>query len=256
MQPVQVLYLHGMGEPLLNSEICEIIAYAKASGIFNSIVLITNGVLLSSNLLGTLSKAGLDEIRVSYDIFTPEKYLQLKGKDYSILVRSNIEECLDILRTGNDSIKFTIECKRWLDENNDLSNETDYILEYFHDLVAAVTNARFRIAHEFDWNGQAGCTESHFRRTTPCEQPFYMLAVHWNGHVSPCCIDTKQAIAVGNIFEVAHLNDIISGWKLRAVRVKLLTQDYTELELCRTCNVRSAVDDLLLKRSNEILGIL
>jgi len=256
LRQVQVLYLHGMGEPLLNPEIGEIVAYAKAAGIFRSIVLITNGVLLSSNLLALLSAAGLDEIRISYDIFTPEKYFKLKGKDFSTTVRNNIEECLAYLRDANDPVRFTIECKSWMEGNGELAAETDAILQHFFTSVAAVPTARFRLAQEFDWNGQAGHTENHFRRDTPCEQPFYMLLVHCNGQASPCCIDTHQAIALGNVHEISHLGDIVSGPRLRVMRTKLLQQDYTDLELCRTCNVRSAVDPLLQERSGELLGLL
>lgn len=256
LTPIQVLYLHGMGEPLLHPHIDKVIAYARGSKIFRNIVLITNGVLLTPAVLNKLIQAGLDEIRVSYDVFTPESYTELKGKDHSHAVRKNIEECLEFLKKSNCSTVFTIECKRWLDENCHLSHETDQIIDHFKDLIVAVPNARFRIADEFDWNSQAGHTENSFRRTTPCEQPFYLLLIHQDGVISPCCLDSNQEISVGNIFEANTLREVLIGESLYNVRKKLLTLDFSDRDLCGACSMWSAVDNLLLQRNAEVLRIL
>ena len=89
---LKVMYFSGHGEPLLNWELPAMIKYAKQADIAERIVVITNGVLLTTDLARRLDEAELDEIRVSYDIFTSEIYELDKGADFSETVRGNLEK--------------------------------------------------------------------------------------------------------------------------------------------------------------------
>lgn len=71
--------LHGLGEPLLNKDLPQMISYLKARGtyvLFNS-----NGILLNAKRGQALIDAGLDEYRLSMDGSTPEMYAQVRGVD-------------------------------------------------------------------------------------------------------------------------------------------------------------------------------
>jgi len=72
------MVLHGIGEPLLNTELSEIISYLKAAGkyvLFNS-----NATLLNARWRQALIDSQLDEYRVSLDATTPESYAAVRGK--------------------------------------------------------------------------------------------------------------------------------------------------------------------------------
>jgi MoaA/NifB/PqqE/SkfB family radical SAM enzyme len=71
--------LHGIGEPLLNRELPEMIAYLKRRGVevlFNS-----NGTLLTPAWQGALARSGLDQFRCSVDGARPETYAAIRGAD-------------------------------------------------------------------------------------------------------------------------------------------------------------------------------
>ena len=71
--------LHGIGEPLLNRELPEMIAYLKQRGVevlFNS-----NGTLLTPAWQEALARSGLDQFRCSIDGARPETYAAIRGAD-------------------------------------------------------------------------------------------------------------------------------------------------------------------------------
>lgn len=71
--------LHGIGEPLLNKELPQIIAYLKRREIevlFNS-----NGTLLTPAWQEALVRSGLDEYRCSIDGAEPATYARIRGAD-------------------------------------------------------------------------------------------------------------------------------------------------------------------------------
>jgi MoaA/NifB/PqqE/SkfB family radical SAM enzyme len=76
---MQRAVLHGIGEPLLNRDLPQIIAYLKARGVetlFNS-----NGTLLTPAWQEALARSGLDEYRCSIDGATPATYARIRGAD-------------------------------------------------------------------------------------------------------------------------------------------------------------------------------
>jgi len=71
--------LHGIGEPLLNRELPQMIAYLKGRGVetlFNS-----NGALLTPAWQEALARSGLDEFRCSIDGARPETYARIRRAD-------------------------------------------------------------------------------------------------------------------------------------------------------------------------------
>jgi radical SAM protein with 4Fe4S-binding SPASM domain len=83
------MVLHGIGEPLLNKELPQIISHLKAAGkyvLFNS-----NATLLNARWRQALIDSQLDEYRVSLDATTPESYAQVRGKPMFPLILNNLE---------------------------------------------------------------------------------------------------------------------------------------------------------------------
>lgn len=74
---MQRTVLHGIGEPLLNRDLPQIISYLKQRDIevlFNS-----NGTLLTPAWQEALVRSGLDEFRCSIDGAEPETYARIRG---------------------------------------------------------------------------------------------------------------------------------------------------------------------------------
>ncbi|HXV44329.1 MAG TPA: radical SAM protein [Anaerolineae bacterium] len=69
--------LHGIGEPLLNKELPQIIKYLKGRGV--QVIINSNGTLLTPAWQEALVESGLDEYRCSIDGATPETYARIRG---------------------------------------------------------------------------------------------------------------------------------------------------------------------------------
>ena len=73
------VYLHGIGEPLLNTELPAIIRHLKSRrvyALFNS-----NGILLDNQRQQELLNSGLDELRISLDAASPTGYKTIRGSN-------------------------------------------------------------------------------------------------------------------------------------------------------------------------------
>jgi MoaA/NifB/PqqE/SkfB family radical SAM enzyme len=74
--PPPLVFLGGLGEPLMHPQLPDMIARAKALG--SRVELITNGTLLTERLSHQLVAAGLDMLWVSLDGASPESYADVR----------------------------------------------------------------------------------------------------------------------------------------------------------------------------------
>jgi MoaA/NifB/PqqE/SkfB family radical SAM enzyme len=90
--------LHGIGEPLLNTELADIIRYLKGKDVY--VFFNSNGLLLNQKWADELLESGLDELRVSLDAATASTYARVRGsKDFARVVRNM--EVLTQVRNAN-----------------------------------------------------------------------------------------------------------------------------------------------------------
>jgi MoaA/NifB/PqqE/SkfB family radical SAM enzyme len=74
---MQRALLHGIGEPLLNRDLPQIIGYLKGRGV--EVIINSNGTLLSPAWQESLVHSGLDEYRCSIDGAKDETYARIRG---------------------------------------------------------------------------------------------------------------------------------------------------------------------------------
>ncbi len=94
--------LHGIGEPLLNRELVDIITYLKNRKVhvfFNS-----NALLLNTHWADRLVSSGLDEFRVSLDGASEAAYSKVRGSSNFVTVVKNIEALAQLRRARDRSI--------------------------------------------------------------------------------------------------------------------------------------------------------
>ncbi len=87
------LVLQGIGEPLLNKRLPEMIRFGKAQGAW--VLFNTNGVLLDRTWQDTLIDCGLDELRISLDAATPETYRAIRGAPVFERVVAHVEQFVE-----------------------------------------------------------------------------------------------------------------------------------------------------------------
>jgi MoaA/NifB/PqqE/SkfB family radical SAM enzyme len=216
--------LHGIGEPLLNPQIFDIVAYLKtrvASVLFNS-----DAISLTSTRARRLVASGLDEYRVSMDAATAATYLQLRGVDrfervtvnvarlvalqhelgqttprvslWFTATHANIEELPAFVQLAVDLGVGEVYVQRLVFNGLGLATETNAL----HGRLRARELARLTEAEALATrHGVAmrasGLTsplaslrgsEDDARPWSGCQRPWTLAYVTANGNVLPCCI--------------------------------------------------------------------
>ncbi|MBW2202403.1 MAG: SPASM domain-containing protein [Deltaproteobacteria bacterium] len=219
--------LHGIGEPLLNEELPDMIKYLKnrkAYVFFNS-----NGVLLDERRQHQLIDTGLDELRISLDAASPAGYKAMRSSDkfdrivgnvqtFSDRIRSlqvsrpklslwylgtreNISELPDFVRLAGSLGVTEVHLQRLVyfqdDEGYGLARPEKTLM----DSDAAVTeliNASHAIAKQsgvkFNASGLSdplASVQTGLSNPLPwkkCYRPQTLMYITANGNVLPCCI--------------------------------------------------------------------
>jgi len=216
--------LHGIGEPLLNRDIFEIVRVFKSRG--STVLFNSDAISLTSARAERVIESGLDELRVSMDAATRATYEKLRGVDQFDRVVSNVARLVEMQRgAGRDhprvSLWFTA-CVANLDElpafvqlagcvgvaevhvQRLVFNELG-LATRGNSLHGALREREERLVQETHAAAAStGITLSASGLTTPleslkgagarsrpwaaCERPWTLTYITANGNVLPCCI--------------------------------------------------------------------
>ncbi len=106
---MQRALLHGIGEPLLNRELPEIIRYLKGRNV--EVIINSNGTLLTPEWQEKLILSGLDEYRCSIDGAKDETYARIRGANLLPKLRTGLEGLLQSKARMNASTpRISIWC--------------------------------------------------------------------------------------------------------------------------------------------------
>lgn len=221
------VYLHGIGEPLLNTDLPAMIDQLKSRQtyvLFNS-----NGILLDQNKQQDLVTAGLDELRISLDAASSTGYRKIRGSDrfaqivenlksmrrlqkqrqidhpkmslWFLGTRENISELPGLIKLAAETGIEEVHLQRLVFFQDDpgygvarasktLQDSTDgfsKLLEKSQELAA-------RLDIRLDASGQSKPVESlqgeaeGRRPWRNCYRPLTLMYITANGNVLPCCI--------------------------------------------------------------------
>lgn len=153
--------LHGLGEPLLNKELPQMIRYLKERGtyvLFNS-----NGIALTSRRGQTLIDAGLDEYRLSMDGATRETYARIRGVDAFEKIWRNIKTFIE-LQKAQDASKPAVSL--WFTAMKENLCELPGLIERASASGIRAIHLQRLVYFE---EGMARAQQALFRRSTPEE---------------------------------------------------------------------------------------
>lgn len=101
--------LHGVGEPLLNRELPEIIQYLKERDV--EVIINSNGTLLTPKWQEQLIKSGLDQYRCSIDGAKDETYARIRGANLLPKLKRGLEGLVKTKeRLGANNPQISIWC--------------------------------------------------------------------------------------------------------------------------------------------------
>jgi MoaA/NifB/PqqE/SkfB family radical SAM enzyme len=269
---VDRVVLHGIGEPLLNPQIFDIVAYLKtrvASVLFNS-----DAISLTSSRAGRLLESGLDEYRVSMDAATAATYRQLRGVDRFERVTANVARLVGLQRqlgrtTPRVSLWFTatranvdelpgfvqlaadlgvgeVYVQRLVFNGMGLATEANALhgrlraqeLARLTDAEALATRHGIAMRASGLTNPLASLQASDDARPwSGCQRPWTLAYVTANGNVLPCCVSPWVArdyagLILGNAF-AERFEKIWDGTRYQQFRTDFETT--TPPDPCRGC---------------------
>jgi radical SAM protein with 4Fe4S-binding SPASM domain len=264
--------LHGIGEPLLNPQIFDIVAYLKtrvASVLFNS-----DAISLTAARARRLVDSGLDEYRVSMDAATSATYRRLRGVDRFELVTRNVARLVGLQRalgrtTPRVSLWFTAtranvdELPGFVRLAADLGVGEVYVQRLVFNGLGLATegnalHGRLR-SQEMDRLAEAEALATQLnvamrasgltnplaslqanddaRPWSGCQRPWTLAYVTANGNVLPCCVSPWVArdyarLILGNAFD-ERLEEIWNGARYQQFRTDF--ESATPPDPCRGC---------------------
>ncbi len=227
---VKAFRFTGFGEPLMNKYLPQMITYAKQKDLAEKVTIFTNGLLLTPQLNNQLIESGLDEVMLSLEGLSSEKYLEITKTqvDFEQLVenighlyehRHSCKIFAKIIDIGlTDEDKFhTI-----FDQISDLA-----FVEYASN---AYSNVEYTKEIEKNYVG-----EKPDKKVDVCHLPFYYMYVNWNGDVSSCHLDYTKSICFGNIHDESIV-DIWNGKTMNEFRQLQLRKERYTHPVCSECN--------------------
>lgn len=220
--------LHGIGEPLLNPELTQMIRYLKGRGV--TVLFNSDAIGLTEKKRRGLIESGLDELRVSMDAATPETYQAIRGVPrfdrvvenvtalaalkkslgaatpkislwYTVMKR-NVGELPDFIRLAGKLGAAAVNVQRLVHYGEGLAVPGQSLFGALtareDDMLAEATRLAAEMGITLTASGNSTPAESlspeaRERPWAGCRRPWTLSYVTANGNVLPCCISPWTA---------------------------------------------------------------
>ncbi len=255
-EKIKCIGLTGIGEPLLNRRLPDMIHLTKNSDITDKVIVTTNGSLLRQSFTDSLVNAGLDEIIISIEALNDNKYYD------TTLAKVNFEELvsnINYLYENRGTCKVFIKILNIaFDEINDENR--------FHEIFDGISDMAYveKVIPQFkpvdyDVLGLDYERTIYDKEILPievCSMIFYAMQIATSGNVCPCCIDYNETEVFGNV-KTDNLYDIWNSSQFNAFRETHLNNKRNCIELCNSCeyfiyNIRD--EDIIDESAKLILA--
>jgi MoaA/NifB/PqqE/SkfB family radical SAM enzyme len=230
------ILLTGLGEPLLNPRIVDMVRLLNEYDIAERLEIFTNGSLLDKTMADGLIEAGLARLRISVQGTDAAAYKE------HCRVKLDFEDFVDNIRyfyeasRGRCSIYIKI-----IDE--ELRGQEDRRL--FFDIFSGICDEIFvenlvRAQPMMgDYDGKVASKRTFYgepaAKREVCPYIFYTLQTDAEGNCFPCPpLSLPLSFSIGNIHQQT-LREIWNGKRMRALRISHLRKNGTKCKLCREC---------------------
>jgi len=232
------VFLHGIGEPLLNNELPDIIRHLKRHKVY--VLFNSNGILLNSQRQQDLINAELNELRISLDAASAHGYKKIRNsnafegviknlKSFRLLqkrlqvaspamslwflgTRENISELPGLIELAAEIGIKEVYLQRLVYFQDDegygvaratktLQDSTDGVPE----LVRLSREMAAKLGIRFNASGLSGPIESlqgeaeDSQPWSMCYRPLTLMYITANGNVLPCCISPFSTLDYDSI---------------------------------------------------------
>ncbi len=235
-QKYKRILLTGLGEPLVNKRIVDMVQMLTDYNITEKIEIFTNASLLTPKLSDELINAGLSQLRISIQGTDAHQYKKNCGVniDFDNLVE-NIHYFYEKSRN-----KCSIYIKIIEEELIDDADKQKFfnIFETISDTIFVENLVRAQPAMG-DYDNKIEQTRTFYGETAKhrdvCPYLFYSLQTDSEGNCFPCPpLSLPLSFSLGNINE-QPLTEIWNGKKHKELMISHLKKDGSKNELCKRC---------------------
>ncbi len=217
--------LHGLGEPMLNRDLPEMIRYLKARPEKTHVIFNSNSLSMTPERAEALARSGLDEYRASLDGATPETYLAVRGvnalpkvkrnlrllvetkrrlasatphiSSWFIAMRENLHELLDVIRLSQEVGINEFYMQRFVYFGTGLGVEEQSLYHRLKDDESRLVAQAEALCKELGMSFSAAGASTPFdmmsaevqsmRPWSDCRRPTTLSYITANGNVLSCC---------------------------------------------------------------------
>ena len=237
------IYFNFSGEPTLNPDLPEMVAYAAGYG--HETFISTNATKVDRRLAERLIEAGLSRINLCLDGFSREAQESYRVRSNFEQVKANIEGFAEARRRLNKphpelvlQTLLTAASEGQVDDMIAWATRIGLDQVRFKTFsLGSYTDAetRARFAHFLPTKKAWRRTQSGRQRSF-CTFPLHQSVVFWNGDLGLCCIDYDQMVRLPNIEDIGFVAALRSDRVARARRNGFLKR----FDVCRSCSFSNA----------------
>lgn len=250
-EPINVIQLFGLGEPLLNKNLPVFIRKIREKKIAKQVKITTNGSLLTHELIDELMEAQLDEFVISLN--------GLKDTDFERIVNTKVDfnkmiDNIQYLYAHRGNCHFHVKIIGDYFSTEEQEYFVNTIGPYADTInIDGVTNhwsglkAADKQQQQYDVGGDT------FEEWPICALCFYELMIHSDGTVGPCAADwQKDKQNFGNIYE-STIKEMWESKLRRDMQVSFLKGTENPYIACRKCEYPSSGAGVNLEQYKEEL---
>ena len=237
------LMFYFMGEPFLNKQAYEMIAYGKSLGI-PFITTCTNGDAVNPR---KLVECGLDEVSFQIGGMTQETHQTYRINSNLARVTENLRETIRLKKEVGSNLRVSVGFIMMKHNEHEVAAFRRFVKEIGAD-DANVIDACVRTMEQgrqyltkdttnwyYDVEAfRKGILRPKVLPRNECPWIYYSMAIYVNGDVVPCCRDTTGQYVVGNLLRQG-LDEVWNGEPFQNYRKKLHGHQ-AEISICHLCS--------------------
>ena len=231
--------LEGSGEPTMAKDLPEYIKAVKKKGL--KCFMYCNGARLNGDFMKKVVDAGIDFIRFSIIGYNKEKYKQWMNIDNFDLIKKNIHELVNYIRSTNSDCK--VSTYHLITDNNEIENE---IVHYKNNVINEL-NVTSYIWKMHNWSGNFSNPNPRKKSSRKsCGRPFAPeITIRAGGAAGrtaamvPCCQTlgppNEEKSILGHL-DKQSFEEVYFGKDYELLREAHTNKEFDKIDYCSNCD--------------------